>query len=220
MILHIDFETQGLPVRGEPSENPAHPYPCSVSAILDDANGKTRQSFYSLIRVPYDRPWEPKAQEVNGLTHDLCDKYGESLQVVTCRLAEMARRAETICAFSHYFDLKFIKISCARVPDGAAMRTIFESKRKACTMEASARHFVGPTARFIKLSLAYQKAFGHGFDGAHTAFDDNMAQRRLYYWLREQGVTDFGDTIVVTKSMPDSVPEDTVAPARKRPAAL
>lgn len=225
MILFIDWETTGLPLKGEPSENPAHPHACSVAARLDDDQGKTRASFYSLIHVPPEVEWEPKAYEANQLTHHLCNRFGRPLFDVMRHLDRMAEEAEVVCAFSHFFDAKFWKIGCARVggDEGAAMRDRFEQKGKACTMEASAHHFKGPKERFIKLSVAYQSAFGHMFDGAHTALEDNDASRRLYYWLIQQGSQDFGPTTVVGMTQSESAEgqlNDAIAQVRKRPAAL
>ena len=198
MHLFIDWETTGLYLKGQPSD---HPGGCSVSAILDDDQGKTWAEFYSLIKVPREVQWEPKAYEANKLTHDLCERYGMPLETVMARLTEMMLMAENFVAFSAFFDGKFVKIGAAQVGGhiGTIARTTYEAKRRLCTMEASARHFVGPDARFLKLKIAYEKAFGSMFEGAHGAHADNHAQRRLFYWLKAQGCADFGDTQVISQ---------------------
>jgi DNA polymerase III epsilon subunit-like protein len=207
-VLHVDFETTGLYLKGEPSENPNQPHPCSVSAILDDEHGKMLASFYSLINVPPGTVWEPKAFEANGLTEQQCNRYGAPLLDVMNQMHRMAKNANAFCAFSAYFDLKFVKIGCARIgTPGALIRETFEGLTRMCTMETSARYLNGEGQRFIKLVLAHKQIMGREFEGAHNALYDNMAQRAIYQRLIEKGVTDFSDTKVLRTG-------DSATPAR------
>jgi len=230
-VLHVDWETTGLYLKGEPSENPNHPHVCSVSAILDDSQGRMIQSFYSLIRVPAGTVWEPKAFEANGLTENIC-AAGLPLSLTMATLMSMAVRAQAFCAFSAYFDLKFLKISAARIggEQGEKMRATFEGLQRMCTMETSARFLKGDGQRFIKLILAHEQIMGRPFEGAHNALYDNLAQRAIYQKLLEKGVTDFSDTKVLKPEFqtrrPAAAavePEPPLAPAKKRtgkPAAI
>lgn len=200
-VLHVDFETTGLYLKGEPSEHPNQPHPCSVSAILDDEHGKMMGSFYSLIHVPPGTVWEPKAFEANGLTADLCNRYGAPLLDVMNQMHRYAKNADAFCAFSAYFDLKFVKIGCARIgAPGPLIRETFEGLERMCTMETSARYLKGEGQRFIKLVEAHRQIIGRDFEGAHNALHDNMAQRAIYHRLLEKGVSDFSDTKVLKEA--------------------
>lgn len=225
-VLHMDWETTGLYLKGQPSDNPNHPHVCSVSAVLDDAQGRMLQAFYTLIRVPQGTIWEPKAFEANGLTEERC-AAGMPLKLTMMTLMSMAVRAQALCAFSAYFELKFLKISAARVggADGEEMRAKFESLQRMCTMETSARHLKGEGQRFIKLTLAHEQIMGRPFDGAHNALYDNLAQRAIYQKLLEKGVTDFSDTKVLkpeyqTRKSAAPEPEAPLAPARRKPSVI
>lgn len=198
MILHIDFETTGLPIRGAQSNDPRHPWPVSVAAILDDEDGKMRACYYSLIQLHNEVEFSPEAAAVNGLTREICNRFGSPLQEVMGKLTALAQHADTIAAFSHHFDMKFLKIGCARVMGGDEMRAIFEAKQKFCTMEASARHIKGPGERFIKLEIAHKELLGVGFPGAHNALADCNASRKVYYKLKELGADDGAPTQAVT----------------------
>lgn len=196
--MHLDFETTNLPVRDAQSNDPRQPYAASVAAILDDDEGKMRGMFYSLIQLPEGVEFSPEAAAVNGLTPEICRRWGRPLQEVMAALDSLADKAEVIVAFSHHFDMKFLKIGCARILGGDVMRTRFESKRKFCTMEASARHIKGPKERFIKLDLAYKYFFPEGFANAHNALADANASRKIYHQLMLHGL-DGAPTTVVTE---------------------
>ncbi len=228
-VLHVDFETTDLYLKGEPSDHPKQPDACSVSAILDDDQGNMVQSFYTLIQVPKGTVWAPKAFEANGLTEERC-AAGMPLTVTMSMLMSMAVRADAFCAFSAYFDLKFMKICCAKIGmAGEVMRAKFENLQRMCTMETSARFLKGEGQRFIKLTLAHEQIMGRPFEGAHNALYDSLAQRAIYQRLLEKGVTDFSDTKVLKPEYqarrsaapaPAADPEPVLGAAKKKPKAL
>lgn len=229
-VLHVDFETTDLYLKGEPSDHPGQPHACSVCAILDDDDGNMVQSFYTLIRVPKGTVWAPKAFEANGLTEQRC-AAGMPLGLTMMTLMSMAVRADAFCAFSAYFDLKFVKICCAKIggEKGEETRAKFESLQRMCTMETSARFLKGEGQRFIKLTLAHEQIMGRPFEGAHNALYDNLAQRAIYQRLLEKGVTDFSDTKVLKPEYaarrsaapaPAAADDIPLAPAKKKSSKL
>ncbi len=220
-VLFIDWETTDLYLKGEPSEHPNQPWPCSLSAILDDDTGSMRRSFYSLINVPPGTVWAPKAYEANRLSAEICNDLGIPLALVMDQLIGMAHDAEAICAFSAYFDVKFAKIACAKLGDaGNGMRPIIEMKQRLCTMETSARHLKGEGQRFIKLVEAHRQIIGRDFEGAHNALFDNLASRAVYYALKAKGVTDFSDTKVLKEGYAKAPARAKVLTPEPEPAPL
>lgn len=217
-ILHMDWETTDLYLKGAPSEDPKQPWPCSVSAILDDHDGRTLSGFYSLIKVPPGTVWAPKAYEANRLSAAICNEFGQPLQTIMETLERWASLADALCAFSAYFELKFLKIGCAKIGDDGRMRARFEGLQRMCTMETSARYLKGEGQRFIKLTEAHRQIIGREFDDAHNALADNQAQRRVYMALRDKGVTDFSDTKVLNKDYSKPAPSPSTPRPKSDPA--
>ena len=193
-ILHYDTETTGLFLKGIPSDDPGQPKMLSLSAILDDDNGNTRGVMSMLVRP---EGWKidermkgddgkPTAFAINGISNAIANKYGRPLGQVMSEFALMAKYADVFCAFSHHFDFKFIKISCAQLgKPGDVLRKYFETKSAICTMESAAKHLNGPTQRFIKLQVAFNKLHGRDFGGAHNSLADANASRMVYAKLKE-----------------------------------
>lgn len=185
MIVFFDTETGGLPVNGVPSNDPRHPDMVSIAAILDDDDGTTIETFEALNKDARDS--DPGAFKVHGISKSRCEQEGIPLSDIITRFREMAVRAGTICAFNSHFDLKIIKIACARSSGGEDNRSAIEALNQVCAMEAAAAHLLGK--KRISLKNAYFDLFKRETqtDQFHGALKDAHAAREVYYELKKRG---------------------------------
>lgn len=191
MFLHIDSETTGLPVSGVPSDDPRHPHMASISAVLDDENGRT-QAIYSTLISPqgkYRLEDFPEAFNVHGISTAAADLFGVSLERAMIHIWEMLNCCETVSAFNAHFDVKILKIACARMPNdalvtGDAIRDRLESKTGICSMESAANFLLGK--KRISLANAHMDLFKvQARSGQyHGSMEDVMAHRRIFYALK------------------------------------
>lgn len=196
MIIFLDTETTGLNLHGVPSDDPRQPHIASLSAILDDDNGITRQVMSVLISPEGKYKLEdfPEAQKIHGITTERAEKYGWRLPKVLYELDDMARNAEILSGFNIFFDFKMIKIACAKFSAsdpttseyGEAIRNRLEEKSSICTMENAAANLIGK--KRISLKNAYFEMFKEEIQlGHHGSLEDAMAARRVYYELKRRG---------------------------------
>lgn len=196
MILHKDFETTGIPVGGAPSTDPRHPWPVSLSAVLDDKDGSIIGQMSAIIRPDgrYKLEDFPEAQKVHGITTEQAERDGVSLEDAFDQFAALMAKAEIISAFNRHFDEKLFKIGCARYrsKDGAgdvgeALRQQMEMKQGVCTMEAAAQFLI--KKKRMSLKNAYFELFKEETqtEQFHGSMQDTMASRRIYWELIKRG---------------------------------
>lgn len=202
MYLHYDTETDGLNVQGVPSDDPRQPHLVSISTTLDDEDGNTLASYSTLIkpdgwkideRLEMENPAKPgtmmkTAFSIHGITNERALAEGRDLDLAMNSVAELAERAGVLSAFNHFFDFKFLKISCAQMHDkseGERIREMLETKSAICTMD-SARKYL-KAGRFIKLSVAHERLLEMPFTKGHESMEDTQAHRRVFYHLLSVG---------------------------------
>lgn len=236
MYLHYDTETDGLNIPGQPSDHPDQPGLVSISAILDDEDGKTLERFTTLVK-PH-RPISVEVTAIHGITTERAEAEGIPLADAMTQFVALAQLATTLVAFNNFFDFKMLKIGCARMQLGGndTMRRFFESMSAICTMDAARKHL--QAGRFIKLAVAHQRLFNEEFKNAHESMADTEASRRIFYRLKELGA--LPEAKAMTRKVYDTPPPpyqkvspapvdapvatdplaDGVMPVRKKPAAL
>lgn len=181
MYVHYDNETDGLNVSGQPSDHPDQPGIVSLSAVLDDIDGNTLDSFSTLIKPI--RLIAPEAIAIHGITTERAEAEGIPHHEAMRMFEALAQRATILSAFNHFFDFKMLKIGCARMPEGGEqLRKFLESKSAICTMD-SARKYL-QAGRFIKLHVAHERLIGSTFEKAHESMADTQAHRRVFYHLK------------------------------------
>lgn len=187
MLLTFDTETTGIPVNGVPSNDPRHPHLVSISAVLDNDQGDIRHVFSTLIKPRgYLLESFPEAQKVHGITTEQAQRFGMELEDAIGHFENLMKMCAVISAFNIHFDLKLLKIACARhlLNDiGERIRQTMESKNGLCSMEAAANHLIGK--KRISLKNAYFDIFKQEIQkGVHGSLEDAMSARAIYYHLK------------------------------------
>ncbi len=131
------------------------------------------------------------AFKVHGITTERAEAEGMTLNEVMDAFAEMVAQADVISAFNFFFDMKLLKIGCARYksPEGTdrgeEIRQLIETKTSICTMENAADHLIGK--KRISLKNAYFEFFKKENEKAHESLSDCLAHREIFYELKKRG---------------------------------
>lgn len=188
--IHTDTETTGLPVPGAPADDTRHPHLASLSGFLDETEDTIMDEVSTLVQPLPGVRYEdfPEAFRVHGITTERAQKEGMPLQLALERYVTLATCADTFSAFNAlHFDFKILKIACARIPTGAALREQLERLQSVCTMESAANHLIG--RKRISLKNAYFEMFKEETqtEQHHGSHKDALASRRIYWELSRRG---------------------------------
>lgn len=182
--FHLDTETDGLNVEGQPSDHPDQPNMVSISISLDDEDGGMFEEYSTLIKPV--RPISPELVAIHGITTERAEAEGVPLAEAMEMVASMLAQADIVSAFNAFFDVKMIKVGCAKLEArGEEIRQLLETKSSICTMAAAAKFL--KAGRYIKLADAHERIIGDAITTAHDADADLAAHRRLFYQLRAVG---------------------------------
>lgn len=181
MILFLDTETTGI--------NKAIDRIVQIAWIIADSEGliSTQKNFI----IKPDGFFIPKSSSaIHGITNDIAEKNGSSLEDVLNELAEDAEEAEMLVAHNASFDTGFLKGEFANLD----LEYPFEGLRTICTMMVSTSYCRLEKTNGIsgfkrpKLEELHFFLFKEYFNNAHNALADTEACMRCFYELVERGV--------------------------------
>jgi len=181
MILFLDTETTGI--------NKAIDRVVQIAWIVADYDGSiiTKKSFI----IKPDGFYIPRqSTAIHGITNEIAQKSGKSLENVFEQLAEDAEDAEMLVAHNASFDIGFLKGEFANLD----IEYPFNSLKTICTMMVSTNY-----CRFQKTNgmSGYKRPkleelhfflFKEYFNNAHDALADTEACMRCFYELADRGV--------------------------------
>lgn len=185
MYLFIDTETTGWPLKG-PRQQDGQGRVCQIAALLCDDKGNDIAKFKTLIKPD---GWEISegAQEVHGISLDLCEKKGIPQRVAIRVIYELMQVCDKVICHNIEFDWKMLEIEF----DYAGMNDrINPDKEKFCTMLSSKDICKLPGKygdyKWPKLSEALEIVCGIKIgDDAHDALVDVEACKKIFFKLME-----------------------------------
>jgi DNA polymerase-3 subunit alpha/DNA polymerase-3 subunit epsilon len=183
MILFLDTETTGI--------NKAIDRVVQIAWIVADYDGSiiTKKSFI----IKPDGFYIPRqSTAIHGITNEIAQKSGKSLENVFEQLTEDAEDAEMLVAHNASFDIGFLKGEFANLD----IEYPFNSLKTICTMMVSTNY-----CRFQKTNgmSGYKRPkleelhfflFKEYFNNAHDALADTEACMRCFYELADRGIID------------------------------
>lgn len=180
-ILFFDTETSGFGPKS---------WICQLGYIFSTENqiiSETNQLIQSDGRYIH-----PKAQEIHGLSTDMCDLGLEESTVIETFIRYL-NRADLIVGHNLRFDSDQLVKLMRRVGfNFEADRYESDETAKLCTMLSTIEHCNLPgrygKPKWPKLTELHQIIFGCDFSNAHDALADVRATRDCYYELLRQGV--------------------------------
>ena len=198
MILFFDTETTGLPDETLPADDERQPRLVQLAAILAEEDGTERASISILVDPA--APIPPEASAVHGITDDLVRRAGVSTLAAVAIFDRLAERADLLVAHHIAFDYALLHIATIRVRAEDVFVRKHGTKRRFCTMEASAPVVnLPPTPRMIaagfnkpkapKLEECIRHFFGEDLEGAHDALVDVRACARVFFHLQQLQAT-------------------------------
>jgi len=201
-ILFYDTETTGFANRSRPLNHPSQPYATQLGYIYEE-DQKIIETQDSLIK-PFSPDFEinPKAQEITGITKEMCEEQGLPLADIMggydqkMGFIECAKRADFFVAHNAEFDERIVTIQMARLFPDLDPEEVFQGKPHICTMKPLTFVCKIPKKdkrtgwKWPKLEEAYEHFFGEKLEGAHDAMVDIMATRRLFDHCFDLGIWD------------------------------
>ena len=192
MYLFLDTETTGFPNLNLSPRDPKQGRVCQIAFILADENNRNIAEFSSLV-APDGWKIQIGAQNVHGLSDDLCEKYGVKSRTAFQLFQRLADKVDIVVAHNLDFDMKMLEVEAAA---HSLEMPVF--KERHCTMKAATPLCKLPKARgsgykWPKLSEALPMLCGRELgDDAHDAMVDTRGCKDLFFELRNRGL--FQDT--------------------------
>lgn len=177
LVLVFDTETTGIPLFHQPSDDPAQPEICELSAELCRPDGTVVETLDTILRISQPMPADVLA--IHGITDEMCAAGADPKDVLP-RFFDMVERASVVIAFSKNFDLRMVRMAaarhlgfkweCPKPTDDPMWIVAKEMKVKKPTLAAAA-----------------QMVLGEEHPEAHRALPDAQVTRRIYFEMLKRG---------------------------------
>lgn len=189
MYLVFDTETTGLPIWSSPSDDPAQPHIVDLACSLFDASGLEIERYDTIIDPGVDIPADVAA--IHGITTEMAQEQGVEPMEALDNFLAMVGKATVIVGHNVSFDIRMVRILCARVrdlkwdcpkPDFCTMRRTTNICR---ILKAKPRF--SEDWKWPSLIEATRHFFDEDHSNAHRARPDCDASARIFFHLKEQG---------------------------------
>ncbi len=194
MVLFFDVECNALPQRGIPEWAEGQPHIVQLCALLCEEDGSDRNLFSAVIK-PEGWKISDENAKVHGITQEIAERTGIPIKTALSTFRWFAQAARVYVAHSAEFDTD--RINAELHWAGVRDKWEIEKQRTYCTklgmMPVCRLPFDQKKAwskqefKWPSLEEAHTHAFGSKFDGAHNAFHDTFACKRVFFWMTENG---------------------------------
>ncbi|KVN72783.1 hypothetical protein WT15_27285 [Burkholderia stagnalis] len=195
-IIFYDTETNGLPLWNEPSDHPGQPHITQLAAELFDADSGRTLAFMDLMIRPEGWMIPAELEQLTGITNELAQRFGHSLQYALGTFITMWSEAELRVAHNESFDQRLVRIAAMRAL--GADHGFHEDWKKGpvfCTQTNSTKIInLPPTEKMLRagrnhpkspnLGEAYEFFTGKKLEGAHNAAVDLAACKAVYFGIQ------------------------------------
>jgi DNA polymerase-3 subunit epsilon len=190
IALFFDTETTGVKSWKDPDFVPKL---VQIGAILQDTDTKRVLAEINLIIDQNGVHIPEGASNVHGISDELADRFGVSIESVDLIFAQLIRRSQTIIAHNIQYDLEVVKDNLPASWHGLdgipTFCTMLENLMivKAPLTDKQRAYFgmkgVPPDSPYKVPSLTqtYKHFFGTEFEGAHDAMADIRACRDIFF---------------------------------------
>lgn len=162
---------------------------CQLAAVLCDEKGNEIEVLNELI---YPDGWEVCdyfANEVHGITTQMCYEKGKPMPEVLERFGRILASSKKVICHNYNFDQARI-LNELTIYKKVGYADLFKQTPWFCTMLHTTDICKLPKARgtgykWPKLQEAHKHFFGAEFDGAHDALADLRATKRIYFEINK-----------------------------------
>ena len=186
MFLIFDTETTGLPKRWDAPLSDSDNWPRCVQIAwqVHDSNGQCLSHEDFLIKpqgfkIPYD------SEKIHGISTELADKDGTSLEEVLLKFKSVLKDCKFICGHNVKFDLNILAAEFYRVESNNPIKgfpvidTCTEETATFCSIPGGR----GGRYKLPTLSELHKSLFNSEFNEAHNATADVEATSRCLFEL-------------------------------------
>lgn len=179
--IFYDFETTGLPLFDQPSDDPRQPHIVQLAAMMVDLDSKKAIQSIDVIVRPDGWEIPQEVVDVRGITTEHAADVGVSERVVTSMLLDMIGSRLRV-AHNESFDARIMRIALKRhFNDEVADQ--WKAGESECTMKLDkVARSLGKNPKLIE---AYEHYFGKPLEGAHNAMVDTLACRDVYFAMKQ-----------------------------------
>ena len=215
MFLIFDTETTGLPKRWDAplSDSDNWPRCIQIAWQVHDSNGQCLSHEDFLIKpqgfkIPYD------SEKIHGISTELADKDGTSLEEVLLKFKSVLKDCKFICGHNVKFDLNILGAEFYRVESNNPIKgfpiidTCTEETAKFCSISGGR----GGRYKLPTLSELHKSLFNSEFIEAHNATADVEATSRCLFELfrlkiiNPEALRNFEDIkITLSESLTDQI---------------
>lgn len=207
LSLFYDFETSGMPLWDQPSDDEGQPHIVQAAAALVDTETRRTVGSINMIARP-DGAWEipDEVVEIHGITTDYAERVGLPEAFIVHCLWCLWEQSEFRAGHNESFDARIMRIALKRfygedeiAPGEGMAADIWKAGKAECTarlaspimkmaatdkMRAAGRKH----AKTPKLTEAFEFFFGVPMEDAHTAMADVRACEAVYFAIKDQEV--------------------------------
>lgn len=189
LIFAYDFETTGLPLYHEPSDDPRQPHIVQAAGILADSD--TRQILASVDLISRPDGWEipDDVAEIHGITTEHAKQVGIPERAVISAMVELWKTAGARVAHNERFDMRLMRIALKRNPDIHCPDDWKERKGECTGLLSKPIMKMEPKGRYghkmPKLVEAYKHFCDKELPDAHSAMPDAMACLQTYWAIKD-----------------------------------
>lgn len=184
-VLFFDTETTGFVRKNMPANDPLQARVCQLAAMLCDDQGNELTRMNRIIR-PDGWTIGSRVAEIHGITHARAEQEGIPIVDALKEFAGMSDVATIYVAHNFKFDNDMMEIEAFNTPT-----FVWRPTTSYCTMQVATPVCAIPAARggfkWPKLMEIYKHLFNEEFSGAHDAFADMIAMKRVYFELKRLG---------------------------------
>lgn len=185
LIFGYDFETTGLPLYNDPSDDPRQPHIVQAAGIIADTESREIISTLDLITKPDGWVIPDDVAEIHGVTQERAEKYGVPEEDVVRMMIEMWKTAGARVAHNERFDMRLMRIALKRMGNIHCWDDWKEQKGECTGLLAKPIMQMGRKGKYgykmPKLSEAYSHFCGKELENAHSAMPDAMACLEVYW---------------------------------------
>lgn len=198
-ILVLDFETTGLPLFDQPSDDPRQPHIVQAAAILVDADTRKAISSIDLIVKPDGWTIPDDVAAIHGITTERAAAVGVDEDIVVIALCRLWQVSTLRVGHNESFDARIMRIGLKRFV-GEAAADAWKAGAAECTanlatpimnmeatdaMKATGR---GNKPKRPKLTEAYKFFTGEDMPNAHSAMGDVLGCLSVYWKIKDLAV--------------------------------
>jgi len=199
LAMFYDFETSGLPLFDQPSEDPRQPHIVQLGAAL--VNLDTRKTIQTIDVIVRPDGWiiPDEVSAIHGITTEMAMDLGvpESLAV---EMLWSLWRGRLRIGHNEQFDARIMRIGLKRFMDQSGLELPpsdeWKAGRAECTARMSNKHVACPPTAAMKaagrfhnktpkLTEAYLHFTGTPLDGAHNAMVDVEGCKTVFFAVKD-----------------------------------